>query len=123
MINGDTLLEVKCPFPIPTQWKYDVVKIEQNCFKLKVNGSRGYYLQIMFCADLRKCKLLIRRCKDDYIRVDVQYNAECVHEQIQRLRTFYAMKMMHRMVDEIENERLVFSRLFKHFLHLRNSCS
>jgi hypothetical protein len=70
VINGDTLLEVKCPFPIPTKWtcldeliraeKYDVVKTEENSYKLKVKGSRGYYLQIqqtMFCADLRKCKL------------------------------------------------------------------
>ena len=43
VINGDTLLEVKCPFPIPTKWtcldeliragKYDVAKTEQNSYK------------------------------------------------------------------------------------------
>jgi hypothetical protein len=95
VINGDTLLEVKCSFPIPTKWtcldelvragKYDVVKTGQNSYKLKVKGRRDYYLQIqltMFCAYLRKCKLLIWRCKDDYILVDVQYNADYVHEQI-----------------------------------------
>ena len=69
----------------------------------------------MFCAYLRKCKLLIWRCKDDYILVDVQYNADYVHQQIQRLRTFYVKKMMLRIVDEIENERLVFSSVYKFY--------
>ena len=56
VINGDTLIEVKCPFPIPTKWtclheliragKYDVARTEDNSYKLKVKGSRGCYLQI-----------------------------------------------------------------------------
>ena len=41
-------------------------------------GVRAWQLT-MFCADLRKCKLLIWRCKDDYILVDVQYNEDYVH--------------------------------------------
>jgi len=55
IFNGDTLLEIKCPVPIPGKWnilnelieggKYDVVKNDGK-YVLKTKGNRGYYMQI-----------------------------------------------------------------------------
>ena len=52
ILNGDTLLEIKCPMPVPNKWntieelinggKYEVIKTTKGQCKLKVKGSRGY---------------------------------------------------------------------------------
>ena len=52
ILNKDTLLEVKCPVPVPNKQatleefiagdKYDVVKNSEGQYILKVKGSRGY---------------------------------------------------------------------------------
>jgi hypothetical protein len=49
-----------------TSGKYDVEKNENGDFTLKEKGGRGIFQQIqltMYCTGLRKCKLLIARCK------------------------------------------------------------
>ena len=78
ILNEDTILEVKCPLPMPNKWtsldelisggKYDVIK-SHGQYKLKVKGSRGYYLQIqltMYCTGQYKARLCVWRCPDDY---------------------------------------------------------
>lgn len=127
IINCDTLLEIKSPFP--TNWsnldefiangKYDVIKNIDNTYELKVKGSRGFYMQIqltLYCSELKKCKLLIWKSADDNIIVNVEYNQTYVEEVIQRLKTFYIKKMMHIIVDEMENDRLVLGKMFKSFM-------
>ncbi|VDI48025.1 Hypothetical predicted protein [Mytilus galloprovincialis] len=127
ILNGDTLLEVKCP--VPTKWntleelinggKYDVIKTTEGHYQIKVKGSRGYYMQIqltMYCTGLRKGKLYLWRCPDDFILINVDYDQEYVREQVQRLKDFYVRKMIPRIVDEVDSDRLTFSRLFCNFM-------
>ena len=68
ILNGDTLLEIKWPMPVPTKWntieefinggKYEVIKTTEGECKLKVKGSRGYFMQMqltMFCTGQTLC--------------------------------------------------------------------
>ena len=67
ILNGDTLLEIKCPMPVQNKWntneeliKYEVIKTTEGQCKLKVKGSRGYFMQMqltMFCTGIQKSKL------------------------------------------------------------------
>ncbi|CAG2205622.1 unnamed protein product [Mytilus edulis] len=127
ILNGDTLFEVKCP--VPTKWnileelinggKYDVIKTPDGHYQIKVKGSRGYYMQIqltIYCTGLRKGKLYMWRCPNDFILINVDYDQEYVREQIQRLKDFYVRKMIPRIVDEVDSDRLTFSRLFCNFM-------
>ena len=129
ILNGDTLLEIKCPMPVPNKWntigehinggKYEVIKTTEGECKLKVKGSRGYFMLIkltMFCTGLKKSKLCVWRCPLDFVLIDIDYDQNYVEEHIQRLKEFYTRKMLPRIVDEIDNERLTFSRLFNNFL-------
>lgn len=129
ILNGDTLLEIKCPMPVPNKWntieelinggKYEVIKTTEGQCKLKVKGSRGYFMQMqltMFCTGLQKSKLCVWRCPLDFVLIDIDYDQNYVEEHIQRLKEFYIRKMLPRIVDEIDNERLTFSRLFKKIL-------
>ena len=50
------------------------------------------------------------------ISVDVLYDQDYVTFHINRLRDFYYKKMMNRIVDEIDNDRLTFNKLFMIFL-------
>ncbi|CAC5420784.1 unnamed protein product [Mytilus coruscus] len=129
IINGDTILEVKCPFPIANKWncldeliantKYDVEKNSEGIYVLKKKGSRAYFMQIqltMFCTGLHKAKIFIWRSPDDNILIDIAFDQEYIQQLVSRLRTFYSNKMLNRIVDEIDNDRLVLSRIFRNFM-------
>ena len=127
ILDGDTVLEIKSPFP-SSKWtnlkelflsnKYDVCCGNDSVF-LKEKGNRGYYMQTqltMFCTGLRKCKLLVWVNPHDFQFVDVEYNLAYINEHLNRLRTFYIKKMLPRIADEFEEDRLKFSKLFIKFL-------
>lgn len=129
ILNGDTLLEIKCPMPVPNKWntieelinggKYEVIKTTEGQCKLKVKGSRGDFMQMqltMFCTGLKKSKLCVWRCPIDFVFIDIDYDQNCAKEHIQRLEGFYTRKMLPRIVYEIDNERLIFSSLFQKIL-------
>ena len=130
ILNGDNVLEIKCPVPT-TKWstlnelfhskKYDVFINQAGNVELNVKGTRGFYMQVqltMFCTGLKKCKLLIWLSPNDFKFIDVKYDDTFVRDNVNRLRSFYAKKMMNRIVDEIEEDRLVFSKSFKKFMRL-----
>ncbi|VDI72302.1 Hypothetical predicted protein [Mytilus galloprovincialis] len=129
IMNGDTILEVKCPFPIANKWncldeliantKYDVEKNSEGIYVLKKKGSRAYFMQIqltMFCTGLHKAKIFIWRSPDDNILIDIAFDEDYIQQLVRRLRTFYSNKMLNRIVDEIDNDRLVLSRIFRNFM-------
>ncbi|XP_071144096.1 uncharacterized protein [Mytilus edulis] len=130
ILNDDTLLEIKCTVPsakwttlneLFTGQKYDVQMNNNGILVLKVKGNRGFFLQIqltMFCTELRKCKLLIWLNPDEFQFIEVPYDEQYVCEHVARLRTFYFKKMMNIIVDEIEDDRLVFSKAFIKFMRL-----
>ena len=70
----------------------------------------------MFCTGIQKSKLWVWRCPLDFALIDIDYDQNYAEELIQRLKEFYTRKMLPRIVDEIDNERLTFSRLFNNFL-------
>lgn len=124
IINGDTVLEIKCPVPT-TKWstlielfhskKYDVFINQAGNVELNVKGPKGFYMQVqltMFCTGLKKCKLLIWLSPNDFKFIDVKYDETFVRDNVNRLRSFYAKKMTNRIVDEVEEDRLVFSKSF-----------
>ncbi|VDI61158.1 Hypothetical predicted protein [Mytilus galloprovincialis] len=129
IMNEDTILEVKCPFPIANKWncldeliantKYDVEKNSEGIYVLKKKGSRAYFMQIqliMFCTGLHKAKIFIWRSPDDNILIDIAFDEDYIQQLVRRLRTFYSNKMLNRIVDEIDNDRLVLSRIFRNFM-------
>ena len=126
IIDQDTLLEIKSPFPekwstldeLISAGKYDVIATE-NGYQLKTKGSRGFYSQMqltMYCTGLRKCKLLLWRCSDDHKLIDIDYNQIYVENQIERLKKFYFTKMLHRIVDDVDSDRLILCRTFRNFM-------
>lgn len=72
----------------------------------------------MFCTGLKKCKLLIWLSPNDFKFIDVKYDDTFARDNVNRFRSFYAKKMMNGIVDEIEEDRLVFNKSFKKFMRL-----
>jgi hypothetical protein len=130
ILNGDTVIEIKCPV-LTTKWstlnelfhskKYDVFITQAGNVELNVKGTRRFYMQVqltMFCTGLKKCKLLIWLSPNDFKFIDVKYDDTFARDNVNMFRSFYAKKMMNGIVDEIEEDRLVFNKSFKKFMRL-----
>jgi hypothetical protein len=104
-----------------TSGKYDVGKNENGDFTLKEKGGRGFFQQIqltMYCTGLRKCKLLIWLSADDHKFVDVFYDETYIINHVNRLRNFYAKKLLPCIVDEIQEDRLMMNKTLNKFMHI-----
>ncbi|CAG2227127.1 unnamed protein product [Mytilus edulis] len=113
ILNDDTLLEIKSPVP-SAKWTTLNELFTGQTYDAHMSDNGILVLQIqltMFCTRVRKCKLLIWLNPDEFQFIEVPYDEQYVCEHVARKRKFYFKKMMNIIVDEIEDDRLVFSKV------------
>ena len=72
----------------------------------------------MFCCGLKQCMLLIWVSTNDYRTVNIPFDETYVKNVIDRLKLFYAKKMLPVLSDEVEEDRLALSYKFRNFMGL-----
>ena len=117
IINGDTVLEIKCPDVTDLDTliagkKYDVKKCDDGTVFLDPKGPRGYYMQIqltMLCCGMDKAVLFLWRSEEDFQLVDISKDESYLSSIVSRLSTFYFTNVLPRIVDDFHGKRLIFS--------------
>ncbi len=121
IVDGNELLEVKCPDTddiesLISSGRYDVKKDAMGSCFLDPKGARGYYTQIqltMYCCDLKKAKLLIWKDRDSFKLISVDYNSQFITNTVSRLKDFYFTKLLPRIVDDHNANRLILSSNYR----------
>lgn len=114
-----TLIEVKCPLrDVHSELEAGKTVCDVHLVGgkpvLKKKGPRGYYLQVqlsMYCHGADSCIFFVF-CQDSEVQLQVPYDAPFVNKELDRLKEFYFVNMLPRIVDDFQDSRLTMCRQY-----------
>ena len=125
IVNGVKVLEIKCPDTASLEnlilsGTYDVKKDSDGHLYLDPKGTRGYYSPIqltMFVCNLKEADLFLYVSDHDCHVIPVQFDADYVQTNVERLRLLYFKKMLPRIVDDFKEHRFTICSQYKEIAH------
>ncbi|KAK6178339.1 hypothetical protein SNE40_013138 [Patella caerulea] len=104
VIDGETLVEVKCPYSARNQLisELTVPYLMLTDGKLTLKKTHNYYYQIqgqLFCAGRRQCKFIVFSLTDLKI-MDISFDHEFVMEMLNRLSSFYNLHFKNAILNK-----------------------
>jgi len=120
IVDGDTILEIKCPTDKKLEQhngslkqmirsnKYDVRFVNEEPVLRQTTAASGYYYQVqvaMHCARRKNCKFLVWTPSEQVI-VDVPYDGAWVKQRIEHLKQMYFAHLLPAISTQMSHGHL-----------------